>query len=194
MGGPRCHLRLRHFALTKRHPYSLEGKTLLVLGASGGIGTAAIELGKALGAGDRCSVHTRKFDFCAERRADHCVSMRRDSGLLKSQVCSDGCDVVLIQSRLSHLGKLSVHEGGCNLLCIGFAASQQIPRAPLDQLLQRNIGIIGVWAYSKHFPEEMQAFVADVIKIWLEKKLAPSVSTVLLSVPREGLERSSAGK
>jgi NADPH2:quinone reductase len=136
-----------YYAL-KRQARLRQGETLLVLGAAGGVGSAAVELGKAMGATVIAAASTEeKLDFAGEIGADARINYSTESlrDKVKSLTGGKGVDVVYDPVG-GALSEQSVRALGWNgrFLVIGFA-SGEIPRIPLNLTLLKGASIIGVW-------------------------------------------------
>jgi NADPH2:quinone reductase len=159
------------------------GETLVVLGASGGTGLAAIELGKVLGARViACASSDEKLAFARAHGADETVnyaaSNLRDA--LKKLGGERGVDVVYdpvggsyAEPALRALGWLGRY------LVVGFAAGE-IPKIPLNLALLKSCDIRGVsWgAWTKREPMAQRALMADIVRWCGEGKLSGHVHAV----------------
>jgi NADPH2:quinone reductase len=153
------------FALVRR-ARARAGETLLVHGAAGGVGTAAVQLGKALGlrtiavAGDEA-----KREFALRCGADHAVlsSGRLGEGWLaavRDLVGERAVDIVLDpvgSDRMTDSLRSLAPEG--RLLVLGFAGGE-IPVVKVNRLLLGNTGVLGV--ASREFFERHPALVAEL--------------------------------
>jgi len=125
-----------------------EGETLLVLGASGGVGLAAIEIGKALGATVIAAASTDdKLAVCKEHGADTLINYQ-DNDLreaIREHTGNQGVDVVFdpVGGDMTEAALRSCAWRG-RLLVIGFAAGD-IPKPPLNLALLKGASIIGVF-------------------------------------------------
>jgi NADPH:quinone reductase len=157
------------------------GETLLVLGASGGVGLAAIEIGKALGASViACASTSDKLEVCLEHGADETINytqqdLRERAKLLTS---GNGVDVVYdpVGGPHSEIALRSIAWRG-RYLVVGFAAGE-IPKIPLNLTLLKGCSIVGVF-WGEFVRREPQRF-AEVIRqlgVWYQSgKLKPYVS------------------
>lgn len=125
-----------------------EGERLLVLGASGGVGMAALQIGKALGAEVIGAVSTEEKAKAVERAgADHVI--RYDETPLRDGIDEmtggEGVDVVYdpVGGEMTELALRSTRWNG-RLLIIGFA-SGQIPEIPLNLPLLKGTSLVGVF-------------------------------------------------
>lgn len=133
------------------------GETLVVLGAAGGTGIAAIEIGKALGATViACASSPDKLALARERGADHLIDYSAENlrERLKEITGGNGVDVLYdpVGGDLAEPALRSMGWGG-RYLVIGFAAGE-IPKIPLNLLLLKGCDIRGVFwgAFCKREP------------------------------------------
>jgi NADPH:quinone reductase len=163
------------------------GETLLVLGAAGGVGVAAVELGKAMGARVVAAVSGEdKAAFARAAGADDAVVYPRgplDRDQQKAlasefkRVLGDGADVVYD----------SVGGGYCEpalramnwdgrYLVVGFPAG--IPAPPLNLTLLKSVSIVGVFwgAAVMRDPAAHAANMADLFRFWGEGRIRPRIS------------------
>ena len=138
------------------------GETVLVLGAGGGVGHAAVELAKAMGATVIAAASSaEKLEYAREAGADHLLNYSeqplRDA--IRELTDGDGVDVVYdpVGGDLAEAALRAVAWGG-RYLVIGFA-SGEIPRLPLNLTLLKEASIIGVWygAWAEKRPNELIA-------------------------------------
>jgi NADPH2:quinone reductase len=161
------------------------GQTLLVLGAAGGVGIAAVEIGKALGARVIAAVSSEeKAQAACEAGADAAVVYPRSdldpkalSQLFKDAVGVDGADVILdpvggdyAEAALRAIG----WEG--RFLVVGFPAG--IPKLPLNLTLLKSCDVCGVFwgAFVARDPKRNAAHVEQLFRWWAEGKIAPKIS------------------
>jgi NADPH2:quinone reductase len=124
------------------------GETLLVLGAAGGVGTTAVELGKQMGASVIAAVGSdAKLDLVRRLGADHVVNYATEDlrERLKELTGGNGVDVVYdpVGGTLAEPALRSMAWGG-RYLVIGFAGGD-IPRIPLNLPLLKGCSIVGVY-------------------------------------------------
>lgn len=122
------------------------GETLLVLGASGGVGSAAIEIGKALGATVVAAASTQaKLDFCTDLGADHVINYVEED--LKSGIRDrvGSVDVIYdpVGGPASEAAFRTIGWGGRHLV-VGFT-SGDIPKLPLNLPLLKGAAALGVF-------------------------------------------------
>lgn len=170
------------------------GETLLVLGAAGGVGVAAVELGKALGARVIAAASSdEKLAFCREHGADEVINYSREDlkERVKALTGGAGADVVYdpVGGELSETALRSTAWEG-RLLVVGFAAGN-IPRIPLNLVLLKGCQVVGVFwgAFAARAPERNRANIEQVLA-WVESgKLRPHLDAVLpFARAREALE------
>jgi len=163
------------------------GETLLVLGAAGGTGVAAIEIGKALGAKVVAAVSSEEKAEAARRLgADAAMIYGRGpfdkegskalSAAFKAAVGPDGANVIYdpVGGDYAEPALRAIAWEG-RYLVIGFPAG--IPRLPLNLPLLKGCDIRGVlWAgLMAHDPERVRAHVAQLFRWWGEGKIRPSI-------------------
>ncbi|MGF7160959.1 NADPH2:quinone reductase [Rhodoligotrophos appendicifer] len=124
------------------------GETLAILGAAGGVGQAAVEIGKQMGARVIAAASSDdKLDFCRELGADELINYERESlkDRLKELTGGNGVDVVYdpVGGDLSEQALRATSWYG-RFLVIGFA-SGQIPKIPLNLVLLKSCDIVGVF-------------------------------------------------
>lgn len=124
------------------------GETVLVLGAAGGMGTASVELAKALGSRVIAAASTpEKLAACREHGADETIDYEREDlrEVLKKLTNGRGVDVVCdpVGGRFSEPALRSTAWRG-RFLVVGFAGGE-IPRIPLNLPLLKGCSIVGVF-------------------------------------------------
>jgi NADPH2:quinone reductase len=180
------------------------GETLLVLGAGGGVGLAAVELGKIMGATVIAAASTKeKLDAAASRGATHLIDYSSEDlrARLKEITGDKGVDVVCdpVGGPHSEPALRSTSWRG-RLLVIGFAAGD-IPRIPLNLTLLKGSAIVGVF-YGDFMRREPQRGASELVQLlaWLrEGRLRPLITrSYALEDAREALtavyERKVTGK
>jgi NADPH2:quinone reductase len=157
------------------------GETLLVLGAAGGVGLAAIELGKLLGARVIAAASSpEKLAICRARGADETIDYSREDlrDRLRALVGEKGVDVVYdpVGGPYSEPALRSTGWRG-RFLVVGFAAGD-IPRIPLNLTLLKGNSIVGVfWGEWLRRESERARLETQRLLDWLaEGRLAPHVS------------------
>ncbi len=165
------------------------GETLLVLGASGGVGIAAIELGKAMGARVIAAASTQdKIDMCMAHGADEGFiypsgnldreQQKQLSNKIKELTGGMGANVVydpIGDSYAEPCLRATAWEG--RYLVIGFAAGE-IPKIPLNITLLKGCQIVGVFwgAWVGLFPDENKKNFDELFKLHAEGKINQEVS------------------
>ena len=157
------------------------GETLLVLGASGGVGIAAIEIGKILGARViACASTDDKLAVCREHGADDTINYATEDlrERIKAITGGKGADVVYdpVGGTYTEPALRSIAWRG-RLLVVGFAAGD-IPKIPLNLTLLKGCAIVGVF-WGEFTRREPQRFLAAMDKLgrWFaEGRLRPHVS------------------
>lgn len=177
-----------HYAL-KRRGHLKPGQTLLVLGAAGGVGLAAVELGKAMGARVIAACSTQeKVDLAKKHGADEGVVYGRGpfdrdgqkqlAELFKTACGPKGADVVYdaVGGDYAEPAFRSIAWEG-RYLVIGFAAGD-IPRLPLNLPLLKGADIVGVFwgAFTNNEPANYRADVEELIDLYSQGKIRPHVS------------------
>lgn len=173
-----------HFALVERAALA-RGESVLVTGASGGVGLAGVELAKALGATVLAGVTSReKGELCRRHGADHVIDLSAPDprNSLREQVYAAvgkrGVDIVL-----ENVGG-EVFDGALRALAwrgrmvvVGFA-SMRLPEIKANYLLLKNIAATGLqWSdYREREPVWVQRVQAELYAMWAEGKLKPFVS------------------
>jgi NADPH2:quinone reductase len=176
------------------------GETLLVLGAAGGVGLAAIEIGKALGARViACASSDDKLAVCREHGADETINYATEDmrERIKALTGGKGVDVVYdaVGGAYSEPAFRSIAWRG-RLLVVGFAAGD-IPKLPLNLALLKGASIVGVfWGdFARREPKEFAASVRQLGQWFAEGKLKPHVSqTMPLARAAEALNLMAARK
>lgn len=187
------------------------GERLLVLGAAGGVGSAAVELGKAMGASVTAVASTHdKVQFALELGADNGLiypsgamdkaAQKELSGELKLASGRDGPDVVYdaVGGDYAEPALRSMDWYG-RYLVVGFPAG--IPSLPLNLTLLKSVQVIGVFwgAAVARDPAGHAANMADLLRFWSEGKIKPRISqTFPLERAHEAIkalgDRSAVGK
>src|SRR5450631_1460741 len=164
------------------------GETLLVLGAAGGVGLAAVELGKAMGARVVAAASSaEKLALAREHGADDGVQYaagpldksqaRELTDRFKAACGPDGAQVIYdavggdyTEAALRAIGYQGRH------LVVGFPAG--IPKLPLNLPLLKSCQIIGVfWGeFTTRYPEKHAANVAALMALYLEGRIKPAVT------------------
>lgn len=160
------------------------GETLLVLGAAGGVGTAAIEVGKALGAKVIAAASTdAKIAFCKAHGADEGIVYGREDLKERTKALTGGAGASVIYDPVggeySEAALRAIAWEG-RFLVVGFAAGA-IPKIPLNLTLLKGCQILGVFwgAFAQRSPAQNHANCRTLFE-WVESgKLRPHVDDVL---------------
>ncbi len=165
-----------------------EGDTLLVLGAAGGVGLAAVELGKAFGARVIAAVSSaEKAEAAKQSGADDTVIYGRApfdkdqskdlANAFKAAVGPNGADVIYdgVGGDYAEPAVRSIAWEG-RYLVVGFPAG--IPKLPLNLTLLKSCDICGVFwgAYVARSPEANRDNIVRLFRLWQEGKIAPRVT------------------
>ena len=164
------------------------GQTLLVLGAAGGVGLAAVELGKAMGARVVAAVSSEeKAQAAREAGADDALvypagPFDRDgqkalAGLFKGAVGPAGADVIFdpVGGDYAEAALRSIGWAG-RYLVVGFPAG--IPRLPLNLTLLKSCDVCGVFwgAFAMRDPKANAAHVEQLFNYWDDGRITPRIS------------------
>jgi NADPH2:quinone reductase len=157
------------------------GETVLVLGASGGIGVASIEIAKALGARVIAAASSaEKLDVCREHGADEVIDYGSEDlrERVKALTAGGGVEVIVdpVGGPYTEPALRSIAWRG-RLLVVGFAAGE-IPKIPLNLTLLKGCSIVGVF-WGDFLRREPDAFAASVQQLgawYAEGKLRPHIS------------------
>jgi len=172
-----------HHALKQRAALQ-PGETLLVLGAAGGVGLTAVELGKLMGAKVIAAASSdEKLALCREYGADEVINYSTED--LKERVKhltrGKGADVIYdpVGDRYAEPAFRSIAWNG-RYLVIGFAAGE-IPKLPLNLPLIKGASIVGVFwgAFTAQEPKLHAQNMAELLQWFAEGKLKPHVSAHL---------------
>ena len=176
-----------YIALTERAALRA-GETVLVTGASGGIGLASVQLAKAFGATVLAATSDpTKFDAVRYAGADHVIdlSMTPLSDKLRDQVYGvtggKGVNVVLdvVGGQAFDASLRSLAFGG-RIVVLGFT-SAEIPNIKSNYLLLKNIAAVGMTinGYFAKQPEIVTAAQVEIINLWRQGKIRPNIHAEL---------------
>jgi NADPH:quinone reductase len=156
------------------------GETLLVLGAAGGVGLTAVEIGKAMGArviaaastAEKLSVARDRgaddlVNYATEKLTDRVMALTDGKG---ADVCFDPVGGELFDAALSALG------WGGRILVVGFVGGVQ--QIPANRLLVKNRSAMGTSLryFRWHAPDKLRASVDELLRWYEEGKLRPCIS------------------
>ncbi|MEO0989853.1 MAG: NADPH:quinone oxidoreductase family protein [Pseudomonadota bacterium] len=189
-----------HLALTHRARLQSD-ETLLVLGAAGGVGLTAVEIGKLLGARVIAAARgPEKLEIAKKAGADHVIDVATAD--VKAEVRAlGGADVVYdpVGGPLFEAALRSTNPDG-RILAIGFA-SGTVPKIPANIILVKNISVIGFYwgGYRRFNGAAMAESIAALFGFYEEGRLKPHVSaTYPLDEALQALDllesRKSTGK
>lgn len=156
-----------------------QGETLLIHAAAGGVGSAAVQIGKALGAKVVATAGSdEKLGIAINCGADVAINYREDwvekvKGIGEIDVVFDpvGGDVFLESTKCV--------GWNARLLVIGFA-SGTIPKLPVNRLLLKSASAVGVFFGASRFkdPETFRKVIHDIFQLFIEKKVDPVIYKV----------------
>ncbi len=186
-----------HLALTRRAHLG-EGQVLLVHGAAGNVGRAAVEIGKRLGAEVIATAGSAEhLEISAERGAGHTIDYGQED--VKERVeeltSGRGADVIFDPvggDAFDASLRCVAWEG--TILVVGFA-SGRIPEAPAWRVLLRNCAVMGIdWGgYLRRYPETVRTATAEALRWYEEGALDPRPSqTFPLEKAADALEKQTA--
>ncbi len=136
-----------YYAL-KRRAEAKKGESLLILGGSGGIGTASIQLGNILGLNTIAAVGSdEKEEYVKSLGANHIIRYDKDNLKNKTKELTDGKGVDIVMDPVGgNVSEEALRATAWNgrLLVIGFAQGD-IPKIPLNIALVKGVSIVGVW-------------------------------------------------
>lgn len=157
------------------------GETLLVLGASGGVGLAAVEIGKAIGARVVAAASTDdKLAICKQHGADAVINYSREDlrEAIKRETRGDGPDVIFdpVGGKFAEAAFRSIRWRG-RYLVVGFA-SGEIPALPLNLPLLKGASLVGVfWGeFARREAGQNIKGMAEMIGWMREGKIKPLIS------------------
>jgi len=159
------------------------GETLLVLGASGGVGLAAIQIGKAMGARVIAAASTKeKLDVCAANGADELINYSSEDlrARVKEITQGAGVDVIYdpVGGPLSEKALRDMSWRG-RFLVVGFAVGE-IPKVPLNLALLKGCSIVGVfWGdFTRREPALNDANNRELMRLFEAGKISPHIHKV----------------
>ena len=175
------------------------GETLAVLGAAGGAGLAAVEIGKLLGARViACAGSDDKLDFARRHGADLGVNYSRDDlkTALRAATGGEGVDVVYdpIGGAAGEAALRALRWAGRHLV-IGFAAGD-LPKFAMNVVLLKSLDILGVYwgGWAERNPAGYRADMAQIVKWFADGRLSAQIhATYALADTAEAI-RQIAGR
>ncbi len=156
------------------------GETLLVLGASGGVGISAIQIGKMMGARVIAAASTsQKLQVCKDNGADEVINYAEEDlrARIKALTSGKGVDVIYdpVGGPYSELALRDMAWNG-RFLVVGFAAGE-IPKVPLNLTLLKGCSIVGVYwgAFTRKEPENNKRNNEELLQFFVEGKVKPHI-------------------
>ena len=156
------------------------GETLLVLGAAGGVGLTAVEIGKAMGARVIAAASTDEklavarargadelINYATEKLTERVMALTNDRG---ADVCFDPVGGKLFDAALSSLG------WGGRILLVGFVGG--VPQIPANRLLVKHRAALGssLRYFRWHAPDKLRLTVDELVRWYGEGKLVPLIT------------------
>jgi NADPH:quinone reductase len=189
-----------HLALTHRAGLK-PGERLLVLGAAGGVGLTAVELGAVMGAEVIAVARgAEKLAVAQAAGAQHLIDS--DSGGIRTEVKAlGGADVVYdAVGGAAFDAALRATRPGARILTIGFA-SGTVPQIPANLLLVKNLSVLGLYwgGYLKLAPDVLTASLSELMALYAAGRIKPHIgASYSLDQAADALEllrsRKSTGK
>ena len=169
-----------HLALFHRAKLKAD-ETLLVLGAAGGVGLTAVELGAKSGATViACARGPKKLELARSKGATHLIDSSRQN--LRDEVLKIGGADVVFDPVGGDLFKEALRccKPEARMLPLGFA-SGDIPQIPANIILVKNITVCGFYwgGYRKFAPKVMNSSLLDIVEMVQNGDIDPFVSNVL---------------
>lgn len=157
------------------------GETLLVLGASGGVGLAAVDIGKMMGARViACASTDEKLEVCRKAGADELVNYDKEDLREAIKRLTDGKGVDMVYDPVGDkYAEPAVRGMAWNgrYLVIGFAAGA-IPKIPLNLVLLKGCSLVGVLAgaHAMRDPKHYRSIIGELLELVAAGKLHPLIS------------------
>jgi NADPH2:quinone reductase len=178
-----CTYATGHHALVDRAALR-EGETVLVLGAAGGVGTAAIQIAKAIGARVVAATSSdEKCSLCREIGADATINYGREDlrESIRSLTSGKGPEVIYdpVGADLSEPAFRSISWRGRHLV-VGFAGGR-IPAVPLNLMLLKGASLVGVfWGeFAKREPARNATALAELVQWYRLGRVKPVIDSRL---------------
>jgi len=181
-----------------------EGETVLVLGASGGVGLAAVQLAKVMGAKVIAAASTEaKLAVCSQYGADAVVNYTDDNWREQVKVLTEGKGVDVVYDAVGgHYAEPALRSMAWNgrYLVVGFAAGD-IPKIPLNLPLLKGCAVVGVfWGeFATRQKKDNQANMMQLFGWLMQGKIKPHISAEYpleqaAQALNDLLERKATGK
>jgi len=155
-------------------------ETILILGASGGVGLTALELAKLMGAKVIAAASTKeKLDLCKQFGADEVINYKEESvkDKVKELTNGKGVDVIYdpVGGHFSELALRAIAWKGRHLV-IGFA-NGEIPKIPINLTLLKGASIVGVFwgAFAQKEPKKSLENIKELLTWFVNGKLNPHI-------------------
>jgi len=155
-------------------------ETILILGASGGVGLTALELAKLMGAKVIAAASTKeKLDLCIQFGADEVINYKEESvkDKVKELTNGKGVDVIYdpVGGHFSELALRAIAWKGRHLV-IGFA-NGEIPKIPINLTLLKGASIVGVFwgAFAQKEPKKSLENIKELLTWFVTGKLNPHI-------------------
>jgi len=157
------------------------GETLLVLGAGGGVGLAAVELGKARGARVIAAASApEKLDAAKAHGADETINYAKEDLTARAKALTNGVGVDVVYDPVggdySEAAFRAIAPDGRHLV-VGFAAGE-IPKLPLNLPLLKQAAVVGVFwgGWARRFPEKQARNMAELFDLFERAAVKPHVA------------------
>jgi NADPH2:quinone reductase len=157
------------------------GETLLVLGAAGGVGLAAVELGKAMGARVIAAASSpAKLAAAKDHGADESIDYSAEDLTARAKALTGGKGVDVIYDPVggayTEAAFRAIAPGGRHLV-VGFAAGD-IPKLPLNLPLLKRASVVGVFwgAWAQSDPQGQAANMAELFALYARGAIRPHVA------------------
>ena len=168
-----------HHALIDRAQLKA-GETVLVLGAAGGVGTAAIQIAKAVGARVIAAASSEaKLRVCKDSGADALINYAQDDLRARIKAITGGRGVDVVYDPVGGpYSEPALRDTAWNgrFLVVGFAAGD-IPKVPLNLALLKGCAIVGVFwgAFTRNQPQDNRRNNEELLQMYLEGKIKPHI-------------------
>ncbi|TXD51659.1 MULTISPECIES: NADPH:quinone oxidoreductase family protein [unclassified Polaribacter] len=160
-----------------------KGETILILGASGGVGLTALELSKLMGAKVIAAASTKeKLDLCKQFGADEVINYTEENlkDKVKELTNGNGVDVIYdpVGGHFSELALRAIGWKGRHLV-IGFA-NGEIPKIPINLTLLKGASIVGVFwgAFAQKEPKKSFDNIQQLLTWFAKGDLKPHIDTI----------------
>ncbi len=156
------------------------GETLLVLGASGGVGLAAVQIGKAMGARVIAAASSEaKLEVCKANGADEVINYAGEDLRARVKAITQGRGVDVVYDPVGGpYSEPALRDMAWNgrYLVVGFAAGD-IPKIPLNLALLKGCSIVGVFwgAFTRNEPERNRRNNEELMQMYLQGKVEPHI-------------------